>query len=114
MSLDHERLRELTDRLAITTSKLGPLEATRDSLKAQIRELLSTEGPGEYQAGDRVVSASANRGLDLVSLAAKYPPTTHPQLYKLTPDTKAVRRELPADEVESFMAIRGDLKIGVS
>lgn len=114
MPFDQDRLRDLTDALAVTTSKLAPLEQTRDSLKAQIREMLASEGPGEYQAGDRVVSASPNRGLNLAGIAEKYPPTTHPQLYKLVPDTKAVRRELTSEEVETFMEIRGELKIGLN
>lgn len=113
MPLDTQRLRELTDALAVTTSKLAPLQETLDSLKAQIRELLTNEGPGEYQAGDRVVSASANRRLNLAAVAEKYPPAHYPQLYKLAPDTKAVRRELDPEEVERFMEIQGDLKIGV-
>ena len=51
--------------------------------------------------------------LSPVAVAEKYPAAKHPQLYKLVVDTKAVRRELDPEEVESFMEIQGDLKIGV-
>lgn len=113
MPLNQDRLRELTDALAVTTSKMKPLADTAESLKAQIRELLASEGPGDYTAGDRIVHASANRRLSPVAVAEKYPAAKHPQLYKLVVDTKAVRRELDPEEVESFMEIQGDLKIGV-
>lgn len=106
-------LADLRGRLILVQNRLKPLQETEASLKAQIRELLATHGPGEYQAGDGVIIAQNNRRLDLTSLAAAHPPTELPEIYDLTVSARKARQILPPEEIEDHMVVVGDLKIGV-
>jgi len=106
-------LADLADRLAQVQEQLAPLRDLETALKAEMRSTLATLGPGEYQAGNHVVVAGATRRLDQTLIQEHYPATTHPQFYKLTIDTAAVRRELAPAVIDEHMTTAGDMKITV-
>lgn len=120
MTVQTDTLAALADQLATVQSQLRPLQEQEAALKeqeaalkAEIRSNLAGLGPGDYQAGDHLVSAGATRRLDQALISKHYPVTTHPQFYKLTLDTAAVRRELAPAVVDEHMALAGDMKITV-
>lgn len=113
MTVQTDTLTALADQLATIQSQLRPLQEKEAALKAEIRSNLAQLGPGDYQAGDHLVSAGATRRLDQALITEHYPVTTHPQFYKLTIDTAAVRRELPPAVIDEHMVLAGDMKITV-
>lgn len=114
MTLDTNRLETLAAQLIDVQLRLQPLRDQEAALKAQIREALNGEGPGTYQAGNVAVTAKATRRLDLDAIAADFPAERFPQLYKLAPDTKAVRAKLPPEVIEAHMKVAGDMSIGLT
>jgi len=113
MTVQTDTLTALADQLARVQEQLGPLREREAALKAEIRSNLASLGPGEYLAGDHLVVAAATRRLDPKLIEQDYPATTHPQFYKLTVDTAAVRRELAPAAVDEHMRIAGDMAITV-
>lgn len=106
-------LAELARQLAAVQTRLAPLKEQEAALKAQIREHLSTLGPGTYQAGDHTIAATATRRIDVTAIAEIYPVTSNPELYKLTVDVAAVRKHLAPAVVDALMTTAGDMGIRV-
>ncbi|MGN6413759.1 hypothetical protein [Flexivirga sp.] len=113
MTVQIDTLTALANQLATVQSQLRPLQEQEAALKAEIRSNLAQLGPGDYQAGDHLVSAGATRRLDQALITQHYPATTHPQFYKLVIDPAAVRRELAPAVVDEHMVLAGDMKITV-
>lgn len=78
--------------------QIAQLQEQRDTLTAR---LLTTLEPGtKTTAGDHTITISQpRRTLNTRTLTHEYPPTTHPNLYKLTLDTQKVRKALSEDEL---------------
>ena len=106
-----ERLKPLAAELADVQSKISDLAERETAIKAQIRDLVP--GPDTYDADGLVIAVQSNRRFDPATFTAAYPVTTHPQFYKLVPDTTAVRRGLSPDDYAAFMAEAGDFKVGL-
>lgn len=110
----------LEDDLAPLAAMLADALADRDKatqradeIKAQIRDLLTEAGPGDYQAGAETIKASAPRTVDTGKVADSYPASTHPYLYTLKPDVKLVRAHLDEEQIEDFLTDAGDLRISL-
>ena len=101
------------EHLADLTRAIADLTAQADEVKATIRSIVATHGPGTYGSGRYTVGVSLNRRLDLEALARKYPATLRPDLYRLTPDPSAVRKALPPVVLEEFMSEVGEPRITV-
>ena len=106
-----EQLKPLAAELADVQSRISDLQERESALKAQIRDLVP--GPDTYDADGLAVTVQSNRRFDPATFTAAYPVSTHPQFYKLVPDTNAVRRGLSPDDYATFMAEAGDFKVGL-
>jgi hypothetical protein len=106
-----EQLKPLAAELADVQSKISDLQERESALKAQIRDLVP--GPDTYDADGLAVTVQSNRRFDPAAFTAAFPVTTHPQFYKLVPDTTAVKRGLSPDAYAAFMAEVGDFKVGL-
>lgn len=106
-----EQLTPLAAELADVQSAINDLQVRESAIKARIRDLVP--GPDTYDAGDLAISIQVNRRFDPDAFTAAYPVTTHPQFYKLVPDTTAVRNGVAPDEYAGFMTVVGDAKVGL-
>lgn len=106
-------LAPLLNELADVQARLEPLKETEVDVKARIREALATVGPGTYEAGGHVLNAGVTRRVDVDAVAAAHPVDTHPQLYRLVPDVAAIRANLAPAELDGFMTVAGDMRIGL-
>lgn len=97
-----EQLAPLAAELATVQEKINDLRDQESTLKAQILDLTHGD-PATYGAGNVDVIVSQASRLNLAAIAKAYPATTHPQLYALTPDTKAVRHYLAEADLEPFL-----------
>lgn len=98
----------------IDQGTLATLAAERAQLQEQAEQirqalevnkaaiLAATDGPDTYAAGALTIEVTQASRLDLAAIAAAYPVTEHPQLYKLTPDTKAVRRHITEADLDTY------------
>lgn len=74
-----------------------------DEIKAEIRAIVEAHGPGDYAAGLETVRVTIAHSLDAKKVAADYPASAHPYLYKLAPDTKLVRAHLDEAQLERYL-----------
>lgn len=116
-STDHTTLEQ---RLAPIAADLANAQAEEkkakqrvDELKAELRALLESEGPGDFAAGPETVRVTIAHTLDAKAVAADYPADTHPFLYKLAPDTKLVRAHLDEAQIEKYL-VAGSPRIGLA
>lgn len=108
-----DTLRTLADQLASVQNQMRPLAEQEAAIKAELRDLLATTGPGDYQAGEHVITATATRRLNTDKLAENYPPGQYPHLYELKLSTTAVRKHLSPVEVDQFMGDAGAMGIRI-
>jgi hypothetical protein len=102
--MDHEttvkeylRLREQREQL----------DQQMDLLKTELRAL----GEGSHPIAGVTVSITPNRRIDPKLMAAQFPIAQHPELWKASPDTTAIRKHLAPIRVEQLMTSAGELKI---
>lgn len=108
-----DTLAPLLDELATVQSRLEPLKEAEAEVKARIRDALATVGPGTYEAGGHVLNAGVTRRVDIDAVAAAHPVGTHPQLYRLVPDLAAIKKNLAPAELDGYMTVTGDMRIGL-
>ncbi len=71
--------------------------------KAEIDAELLKLDPDKTYAGDGVeLSFTPVRGLDNVLIEKRFPPSRRPELYKITLDTKEVRKAFSANELAKY------------
>ena len=97
-----EQLAPLAARLAQLQEAADLLAQQIDDVKAQIRD--TVPGPDNYAAGPLTVQVQTNGRLDTKAIAAKYPPTQHPELYSQTVDVRRVRQQLAPVDLEALTA----------
>lgn len=90
------QLKPVADELDEVRARLKADKAREAELTAEVRDLVPADG--EY--GRLVVSTPHN--LDADALAAAYPVTGHPYLYKLVVDPAKAKALLPEDVLERF------------
>ena len=84
--------REIMDDIAMLTKRKAEIDA----------ELLKLD-PNKTYAGDGVeLSFTPVRGLNSALIEKRFPPSRRPELYKLTLDTKEVRKAFSANELEKY------------
>lgn len=112
-------MNELSAELHLLAENLANVQAEKDKaaqrvneLKDQIKGLLGTLGPGDYQAGPYVIKATVARTINPARVAQTYPIDVHPYLYELKPDTKKVRAHLNEAQLEDLFDV-SDLRITV-
>lgn len=110
----------LEDQLAPLAADLADAQADEkkakqraDEIKAEIRALLETHGPGEYAASLETVRVTIAHTLDAKAIAEDYPADAHPYLYRLAPDTKLVRAHLDEQQLEKYL-VAGTPRIGLA
>lgn len=117
MTTNHDTLEELLEPLAadLANAQAEEKKAKRraDEIKAEMRALLETHGPGEYAAGLETIRVTIAHTLDAKAVAADYPADVHPYLYKLAPDTKLVRAHLDEQQLERYL-VAGTPRIGLA
>lgn len=108
----HTQLEPLAEDLANALAERDKATRRADEIKAEIRALLETHGPGDYTAGLHTIKASAARTINTDRVAAAYPPNVHPYLYDLKPSTAKVRAHLGETQLEDFLDT-SDLRIAL-
>lgn len=101
------------EHLATLQAQRAAIDAEMEAVKAQIRDIVATFGPGTYGTDKGAVTVSLNRRLDIAAIARDYPAAIRPDLYKLTPDPAAVRKVLPPVIVEEYMVEQGEPRVTV-
>lgn len=108
-----DQLAPLAEHLAEVQRAVAGLKREEAQIRAAIRALTDTAGPGTYGAGNHAITISLNRRLDLDAVAAAYPPAQYPNLYTLKPDTALVRANLTPAQVDDLMVEAGEPRITV-
>lgn len=80
-----------------------------DAIKAELRGL----GTGSHEIAGVKVSISPNRRIDPKLVEQEFPVAKHPELYKATPDTAALRKHLAPIRVEQLMTEIGEPKVSI-
>lgn len=93
-------LEQLAAERAALLAQRDDITAALEANKAAI--LAATDGPDKYAAGPLTIEVTQASRLDLAAIAKAYPVNDHPQLYKLTPDTKAVRHHIAEADLDAF------------
>ena len=109
-----DHLAQLAADLANANAEAKKAAQRADEIKTQIRDLLATHGPGQYDAHGLTVNATQARTIDPVRVAARYPATEHPYLYAMKPDVKKVRAMLDEAQLEDLLTDAGELRIAVT
>lgn len=117
MTPNHDTLEELLEPLAADLANAQAEEKKAkqraDEIKAEIRALLETHGPGDYAAGLETIRVTVAHTLDAKAVAADYPADTHPYLWELSPSTKLVRAHLDEQQIEKYL-VAGTPRIGLT
>lgn len=78
-----------------------------DGIKAELRKL----DVGSHDIAGCKVTISPNRRIDPALVAQQYPVQKHPELWKASPDTTAIRKHLAPIRVEQLMTKSGEPKV---
>lgn len=85
------------------------IDQQMDAIKTELRTL----GAGSHPIAGVTVSVTPNRRIDNARVTSLYPFDSHPELYKLTPDSKLIRENLPPKVVDSLMHEVGEPRVAV-
>lgn len=88
----------LLDQYAALDHHISMLTSQKDALKAAITEQLPKQG---YIANG-VKAAWARGRVNNKAIEKNYPAATHPELYKQTLDTTAVKKHIPEVELDEY------------
>lgn len=95
----YTQLQALTHQYTDLTYTIN--EAT-DRRKHIAEQIVALTGPGKHPVDGLTVSVTVPRRLDAKALAAAYPVTQNPILYKPTIDTAAVRKHIADAALDAF------------
>ena len=109
-----QQLEPLAEDLANALAEAKKATQRADEIKAEMRALLDTAGPGDYAAGRQTVKATVARTVDAKKIARDFPSSSHPYMYALKPDVKLVRAHLDEEQIEQYLTDAGDMRIGLS
>lgn len=96
---EYVRLQEQADQI----------DQQKDAIKAELRAL----GEGSHGIAGVTVSIAPNRRIDPKLVAEQYPVEKHPELWKASPDTTAIRKHLAPIRVEQLMTETGEPKVTI-
>lgn len=85
------------------------IDQRKDSIKAELRKL----GEGSHGIAGVTISIAPNRRIDPQLVAEQYPVEQHPELWKASPDTTAIRKHLAPIRVEQLMTDSGEPKVTI-
>ena len=98
MTQDDKGRRLVTEYLA-NAETIEQLENRQKQIKEMLAELLPEGGTID---GHKVAIVAAPGRLDTKRLAAAFPPNEFPQLYKIAPDTTAIKQHVAPTVLESY------------
>lgn len=99
----------LVKEYAQLADQRNTIDERLDAIKAELRTL----GAGSHPIAGLTVTISPNRRIDNERVQTLYPFESHPELYKLAPDSKLIRENLPPKVVGSLMTEVGEPRVVV-
>lgn len=105
------RLVELAKRIAILQSEIKSRQDECTALKDEVKALFK---PGVYDAGDLKVTVRKPAGrLDEARFREAYPAEKNPNLYRVVPDSKAIKKAIAPNDLAELQKF-GESMVTVS
>lgn len=90
-------------RIAMLQEQISNMQAQVEALKQQI---LDTHDAGTFEAGDvKVIVSDGAKRLNVKKFEQAYPASAHPDLYKVSVDSSAVKNALSPNELAEFQTL---------
>lgn len=112
MTVDRDAsLAGLAKQIAILQQEIRSRQEECDRLKSEVRALCA---PGIYDAGDLKVTVRKPAGrLDEAKFKAAYPAAQYASLYRVVPDSKAIKRAIAPNDLAKLQKF-GDSQVIVA